>query len=269
MVENVYAVLFGAVQGLTEFLPVSSSGHLVLFHSITDFRVGNELAFDVALHLGTLLALLVFFWHDLINLVRAGWRSVVMRRIGDDQQKLFWLLAVATVPGAIGGVLLETLAESTFRSDRLVAVMLILAGGALWWIDRIRPRDRSIGHLGWLSAIVIGLGQALALIPGVSRSGATMTMARWFRLDRESAARFSFLLATPIMLGAGAKKILDVTQTSVTNEQVRAYVIGGITAAGVGYLAIRFMLQFISRHSYGIFALYRLVLGLVVLLLLR
>lgn len=269
MGENLYAVLFGAVQGLTEFLPVSSSGHLVLFHSITDFRVGNELAFDVALHLGTLLALLVFFWSDLVRLVRAGWQSLVARKISDNQQRLFWLLAIATIPGAIGGVLLEPLAETTFRSDQLVAIMLIVAGGVLWWVDRIRPRDRSMNNLGWFNAIMIGLGQAVALIPGVSRSGATMTMARWFRLDRESAARFSFLLATPIMVGAGAKKILDISQTALTSNQLQAYMIGGLTAAVVGYLAIRFMLRFISRHSYGVFALYRLALGLTVLLLLR
>lgn len=267
MGEILYAVIFGAVQGLTEFLPVSSSGHLVLAHSITDFRVTNELAFDVTLHLGTLTALIVYFRADLARVSRAGWEILQQGKILTDDQRLAWWIALATIPAVIAGVILESAAETTFRSDRLVAVSLIVAGIVLWIVDRQRPQNREIAHLGWWQAVLIGVGQAIALIPGVSRSGATMTFARFFRLDRASAARFSFVLAVPIMIGAGGKSLLDLAGESLPSDQLAAYVIGGFTAAVVGYAAIRFLLRFVVNHSFGIFALYRLILGVIVLLL--
>lgn len=265
MSEILYAIIFGAVQGLTEFLPVSSSGHLVLAHSITDFRVGNELAFDVTLHLGTLVAVLIYFRADVARLLRAAVQLLRQRRVETDDQRQAWWLMLATIPAVIAGVLLESTAESAFRSDRLVAVTLIVAGGLLWIIDRQRPRDRDLSHLGWWQATLIGVGQAVALIPGVSRSGATMMTARLFRLDRASAARFSFLLAIPITAGAGAQGLIKAAGEQLPSDQIVAYVVGGLTAAVVGYWAIRFLLNYVTRHSYGIFALYRLVLGLVVL----
>lgn len=267
MGEIFYAVIFGAVQGLTEFLPVSSSGHLVLAHSITDFRVANELAFDVTLHLGTLTAVVVYFRTDLSRLFRAAWQVLKQGKILTDDQRLAWWLALATVPAVIAGVLLESAAETTFRSDRLVAVTLIVAGILLWLVDRQRSQDRDITHLGWWQAVLIGVGQAIALIPGVSRSGATMTFARLFRLDRASAARFSFLLAVPIMIGAGGKSLLDIAGESLPADQLAAYIVGGLTAAVVGYAAIRFLLRYVVNHSFRVFALYRLILGVIVLIL--
>lgn len=267
MHEAFYAIIFGAVQGLTEFLPVSSSGHLVLAHSITDFRVGNELAFDVTLHLGTLAAVVIYFRRDIVRLARAAWELLLRRRVETDDQRQAWWLLLATIPAVIAGVLLESAAESTFRSDRLVATTLIIAGVLLWAIDRQRPQDRDLSHLGWWQATLIGVGQAVALIPGVSRSGATMMTARLFRLDRGSAARFSFLLAIPITAGAGMQGLLKVRSEHLPSDQITAYVIGGLTAALVGYAAIRFLLNYVSRHSYGVFALYRLLLGLTVLFL--
>ncbi len=267
MGEILYAMLFGAVQGLTEFLPISSSGHLILIHSITDFRVGNELAFDVTLHLGTLVAVLMFFRADVARLLRAAWQLLKQRKILTDDERQAWWLLLATIPAVIAGALLESAAESTFRSDRLVAVTLIVAGIVLWAVDRQRPQDRDTSQLGWWPAVLIGVGQAIALIPGVSRSGATMTFARAFRLDRASAARFSFLLAIPITVGAGLQGLVKAAGEQLSADQISAYIIGGLTAATVGYAAIRFLLRFVANHSFGIFALYRLVLGLTVLIL--
>lgn len=260
------AAVFGAVQGLSEFLPISSSGHLLLLHSITHFSVGDDLTFDVALHLGTLLALITFFWNDLWRLLRAWFRSFRRWQWSDGNQRLAWLLVIATVPGAAAGALLESAAENAFRQSVLVALTLIGAGLVLWLADRYGRTDRPIEQISWRQAIVLGLAQMFAVVPGISRSGVTITAGRWLGLNRPAAARFSFLLATPITAGAVLKKLLDIRHEHLSPDQQLAFVVGAAVAAIVGYVVIHVLLRFVSRHSYGWFALYRFALGTAVLL---
>ena len=194
------AIVLGIVQGLTEFLPVSSSAHLILVPWLLKWQEDPGLAFDVVLHLGTLLALLVFYWRE--------WLEMVMSLVNGDrvQRRLLLLLIVASVPGAIIGLLLEKQAETIFRSPVLIAVTLATMGVLLWAADGIGSKKRKIGDITFLDALFIGLSQALAIIPGVSRSGATITTARFLGIERADAANFSFLMATPIIAGAGLTK---------------------------------------------------------------
>ena len=258
--------LFGAVQGLTEFLPISSSAHLLLLHHITHFTVADDLAFDVALHVGTLVAVVTYFWRDLWRLLRAwlvGFKK--MNWTQNNDQRLAWWLVIASVPAALAGAALETKAETAFRAPLLTALVLILAGVILWLTDRFKSTDHDLPDITWRQALMIGVAQAVALVPGVSRSGATITMARLFRLNRAAAARFSFLLSAPILLGAGVKKMLDLGQMHLSSLQLADFAVGAIVAALVGLVAINILLRFISRHSYGAFAVYRLVVGGLVL----
>lgn len=260
------ATLFGVVQGLTEFLPISSSGHLLLLHSITHFSIGDDLSFDVALHLGTLVALLAYFWSDLWRLGRAWLGSFRRWHWADPDQRLAWLLVIATIPGAVTGDLLEKTADTTFRSPVLVATTLLVAGLWLWAVDRWSRAEKTMDQLGWRGAVMIGLGQMLAIVPGVSRSGATIAVGRWLRLDRTVAARFSFLLSTPIIAGAAAKKLLNLRAEHLSSDQQLAFVVGALSAAVVGYLVIRVLLRYISHHSYAVFAWYRLAVAATVYL---
>lgn len=258
---------FGALQGLTEFLPISSSGHLLLLHSLTQFSLVDDLTFDVALHVGTLLALIAYFWRDLWRFGRA-WLSSFGRwnYRRDPDQRLAWLLLVASVPGAIAGVMLEPIAETTFRSPVLVAVTLMLAGVGLWAADRYSSQQRTMDQLGWRQALLIGLAQAVALVPGVSRSGATMSLGRLLQLTRDAAARFSFLMSAPILVGAVGKKLYELRDVTLTSEEQSHFLVGIAAAAVVGWFAIRFLLRYLSRHSYVIFMWYRLALGATILL---
>lgn len=256
------AVLFGAVQGLAEFLPISSSGHLLLLHSITNFQLVDDLAFDVALHLGTLVALLAFFWRDVIKLATAGWdwlrRPTSTATV--DQKMVGWLM-VGSIPAVIAGMTLETYTETSWRSPILVASALMVAGLILWAVDVVQKGQKGIDQLSWWRSLLIGVGQALALVPGVSRSGATIIAGRLLGLNREAAARFSFLLSIPIVAAAGAKKSMDLVDLNLTVDQGTQFILGGITAAVVGYFAIRILLRYVSRHSYTAFAVYRIAVG--------
>ena len=288
------AVVLGFLQGLAEFLPISSSAHLSLAPWVLGWT-DPGLAFDVALHLGTLVTLLWYFRHDWVALVRAfgrivarpssvaaafRWRPAVTSARGDagspddaplapaadpaDDERRVVLLAVATVPGAIGGLLLNDLAETTFRAPALTAVALMVMGVLLWAADRFAARDRALGTMRWNEALVIGLAQVAALVPGVSRSGSTMTAGRALRFDRPAAARFSFLMSMPITAAAVAVKLPEaVQQFGVTLPLVA----GVITAAVSSWIAITVLLRYLSRHSFGAFALYRVVVGAAVLAL--
>lgn len=265
--EILQAAIFGVVQGLTEFLPISSSAHLLLLHSVTHFSVGSDLTFDVALHLGTLTALLIFFWRDLVRILKAWFRSFSNWNVRHDaDQRLGWLLVLASIPGAIAGILLESKAETVFRTPVLAAIVMMVAGVLLWAADRFVAQRDGMDRLTWKHAVLIGLAQAVAIIPGVSRSGATIALGRLLKMTRESAARFSFLLSAPIVGGAVAKKLFDLRSETFTASQRLDFIIGTAVAAIVGYLAIRILLRYVSRHSYGIFMWYRLALGLIILL---
>ena len=258
------AAVLGFIQGLTEFLPVSSSAHLALAPWLFGWE-DPGLAFDVALHLGTLMALLWFFRSEWRALIIAGLALVRHRRVQNEDQRRVILLAIATVPGGIAGKLLDPYAESTFRSPALMATMLIIMGIVLWTVDRQAPADRPLEAMKKRQALAIGLAQVFALLPGVSRSGSTITAGRALRFDRKSAAVFSFLMSMPI---TGAAVVFKLPEALRTTGSLEALAVGVLAAALSGWLAIAVLLRYVSRHGYGVFAVYRVALGVVVLALL-
>ena len=247
------AIVLGAIQGLTEFLPVSSSAHLIIAPWL--FRWQDPgLAFDVALHLGTLLALLTFYWRK--------WLDMGLSLAGGNRvpRRLLFLLIVASVPGAIIGVLLEKQAESIFRSPLLIAVTLATLGLLLWVADWFGSKKRKIDDLTFLDALLIGLSQALAIIPGVSRSGATITTARMLGMERADAANFSFLMATPIIAGAGLIEAHKLFHTGLAAQLGWGFA----SSAIFSLLAIVGLLIFVRANTYRPFAIYRIVLAAIV-----
>ena len=219
------------------------------------------LAFDVALHLGTLIALVWFFWQEWITLAKALVAMLTKRRVETESERRFLWVVIATIPGGLAGYLLQDYAQHLFRSPVLIGTMLIVMGVILWGIDRAASQERNLETMRWTDAVVIGLAQMFAIIPGVSRSGSTITAARALRFSRESAAVFSFLMSLPIIAAAvvfeGRHAIVD---------GISAPLIAGVVASAVsGWLAIAVLLKYVARHSYGIFALYRLVVGAAVL----
>jgi undecaprenyl-diphosphatase len=250
------AVILGIVQGLGEFLPISSSAHLVLIPWAFGWQ-DPGLTFDVALHMGTLLAVVIYFWRDWIGLLKGA-----LSPRPSYERRTFWYLVIATVPGAAIGLALESKAETVFRNPLLIGVMLIIMGILLYLADR-RSQLRTIDTMTLSDAILIGLSQALAIIPGVSRSGSTMTVARWLSLKREDAARFSFLMSTPIVFGAG---ILSMRHLHLTDINT-AFIVGVITSFIIGILSISFLLRYLKTSDFKIFVGYRFLIGIAVILL--
>ncbi|MCV0403024.1 MAG: undecaprenyl-diphosphate phosphatase [Chloroflexi bacterium] len=272
----IQAALVGLLQGLTEFIPISSSAHLELAPWIagweSDGLIGS-LAFDVFLHLGTLVALLVYFARDWVRFGRAWFASVRERRIGDDpDRRLAWLLILATIPAAIIGFALEGFIEEAFHGDNdgarlAIAGFLVVGAVALYLADRFGGQERTLADVRAPTALTIGLTQALALFPGISRSGATITAGRALGLGREAAARFSFLLATPITLGAGlygSRRLLTETHTGT---EWLAIGVGFAVAVLSGLLAIGFLLAWLRRRSLAVFSLYRVAFAAVIVIL--
>ncbi|HKN65962.1 MAG TPA: undecaprenyl-diphosphatase UppP [Gemmatimonadaceae bacterium] len=255
------AFVLGIIQGLSEFLPISSSAHLALAPWILHWR-DPGLAFDVALHFGTLVAVLWYFRAEWVALLLAARDIVVRRRVETERERRVLFLILATIPGAIAGLAFEKQAESTFRDPRLVAVALIVMGVLLWAIDRFARRDRGLARMRWSDALLIGIAQMFAIIPGVSRSGSTITAGRALTFEREDAAVFSFLMSMPIIAAAA---VLKVPQ-ALREQGLSAPIIVGVLASALsGWLAIAVLLRVVSRHSYGVFAVYRIILGLAVL----
>ncbi len=256
------AIILGLVQGLTEFIPVSSSGHLILAHYVLGVHSGG-LTFDVALHLGTLLALLIYFHKDIIMLING-----LLGR--NDSQRLAWWLALATIPAVIAGVLLESTAETAFRSVRLVGVTFILAALIMLAAEHVAHWHQTKTKLKQISgkqALAIGVAQAAALVPGVSRSGTTITTGLFLGLDRVAATRFSFLLGIPITAGAIAKVLVSDNAIHQISGEVTIFFVGVITAMLSGLFAIRFLLRYLAHHTLAPFAYYRIALGVLVLAL--
>jgi undecaprenyl-diphosphatase len=258
------ALVLGTLQGLSEFLPISSSAHL----SLAPWLFGWEspgLSFDVALHVGTLVAVLWYFRREWAALARAGLDIVLTRRIEGHEQRRVVFLVVATIPAVVAGLLLEEYAETVFRAPVITGITLIVMGVLLWAADRWLPQLRSLDHMRWTDALLIGLAQMLALVPGVSRSGATITAGRALRMDRQSAAVFSFMMSMPVIAGAAVLKVPD----AIRESGVTAPLVAGIAASALsGWLAIAVLLRYVSRNDYAPFAVYRLLLGGFVLWLL-
>ena len=266
------AIILGIVQGITEFAPVSSSGHLILVPWALGWDIVNDPAlnktFDVALHLGTLLGAVLYFRSDLWTYIKAFVASCRARGIRSTDERLAWALVVGTIPGVIAGATLESVIEDKLGQPVLIAVMLAVMGVVLYVVDRSARSDRRLDSVGPRTGLFLGVAQALALQPGVSRSGVTITAGRLIGLDRPTAARFSFLLALPIIAGAGAYKGLDVMQTGLQGYGTE-FLAGFIASAVSGFIVIWFLLRYLRRHDFLVFMIYRLavaalVIGLVV-----
>jgi undecaprenyl-diphosphatase len=268
MDQIVQAIVLGIVQGLTEFLPVSSSGHLIVVPALLgwDDPFIDSLAFSVMLHVATLLALLVYFQADWRRLIPAGLVAVRDRSFrGDADRKLAWLLAATTIPAIIAGVLLNDLIENAFREPRLVAVTLVIGAAILWLADRLGSRTRAMDGLTFPIALGIGAAQALALVPGISRSGISIAAGLFAGLGREAAARFAFLMATPITFGAGLWEFRKIVTGEAGVDLPLVPLAAGMLASLIsGLLAIAVTLRFLRTHSVGVFVLYRIGLAAVV-----
>ena len=260
------SIILGIVQGLGEFLPISSTAHLILapyFFGWSD----PGLSFDVALHVGTLIAVIGFFWRDWITILKLALQKIsnFKFQISNSEEypaQLIWLLVIASVPGAIFGFLFDDYAEYVFRNPLLIAFTLSVVGLLLYLVDKYSKHKKDINHISIKDAILIGLSQAVAIIPGVSRSGATMTTGLALGLSREQAARFSFLLSTPIIFGAAILKVPHLLKAGIDLP-----IIFGIIAAAIsGYLAIKYMLRFIQKVGYAPFFYYRLFLAFIVIM---
>ena len=269
--SNLEALLLGIVQGLTEFLPISSSGHLILVPWLQDYGfLKNDEAFnktfDVALHAGTLLAVLTYFRVEIVQLLRALWTSLRRRAIEGADERVAWAIVVGTIPAVIAGGIGESFIEDHLGDPWQIAILLIVGGLLLGYADR-RPQREALEEVVPRQGLYIGLAQVLALAPGVSRSGITITAARFLGLDRDSAARISFLLLAPVTAGAVVFKAYKAVSEGLPHGVAGPMIIGTIAAAVSGYLTIAGLLAFVRRRSYDIFVVYRVVVGITVLLL--
>jgi undecaprenyl-diphosphatase len=250
-----HAIILGIVQGLTEALPISSSAHLVIVPWLFKWHY-QGLSFDVALHLGTAAAFIVYFFKDWMEMLRSAFTKNKM-----SKNNIFWFIVIATIPGAAAGLILEKKAETIFRSPLSIAAMLFLFAVILWLADHIGKKGRSMEEMDLKTAFVIGLAQAIAIMPGVSRSGITMTAGLFQGFSREAAAKFSFLLATPIIIAAGVLKLSKLHASDLNN----VFWLGLASSAVSGFIGIRFLLGFVKKSNLNIFVLYRIVLAVAIL----
>lgn len=261
----IQALILGIVQGATEFLPISSSGHLVLVPWILgwEFNAQSAFIFDVLVQWGTLGAVIAYFWTDLWNILRAALFSLMGRAAWTDPQvRTAWLVVLASLPAALLGIAFKEIVSDAFDAPLIVSILLLVTSGLLHTGERLGSRDRSILDLKPLDAIIIGLAQSAALFPGISRSGSTIAGGLSRHLTRLEAARFSFIMSVPVMLGAGLVAIYDLTQLADFQSQIGPLVVGFLAAAVVGYLSIRWLLGYLTSHSMRIFVVYCVLIGL-------
>jgi undecaprenyl-diphosphatase len=272
------AIVLAVVQGLTEFLPISSTAHLWLVPWLLGWK-DPGLTFDVALHAGTLLAVLAYFWRYWLEMAAmavgfggavtptAGSTSYSARTDLRQNPRLLWYLVIATVPAAFAGWRFEHAAEEQLRSPIIIGTALIVIGLVMWAGDWLGKRERDLGQVGFLDSFLVGVAQALAVIPGVSRSGVTMTAGLFRRMKRDTAARFSFLLSTPIIAGAALKKGLEIRRVGLPLDMRLPFLCGALVSALVGYLVIAVLIRYLERRTFKLFVVYRIVLGVIVLVL--
>lgn len=251
----IQAIVYGIVQGIGEFLPISSTAHLVLVPWLFGWK-DPGVVFDVALHLGTATAVILYFFRDWINLISKG-----LTRPKSVDGRLFWLIVLATIPGAIFGVFLDKYMES-FRNPALIGLMLIVMGIVLYLADRMGRNEVELKNIGLSSTIMVGLSQVLAIVPGVSRSGITMSVGRMLGITRESIAKFTFLMSAPIILGDALYHAAKLNGVPIDKVP---FITAVLTSAVVGALSIRFLLNYLKNKGFGIFVVYRFILGFLVI----
>jgi undecaprenyl-diphosphatase len=265
------AILLGIVQGLTEFLPISSSGHLIVVPWLQDYTFLEQndefnKTFDVALHIGTLAAVVSFFRGDLWRMFTGWFATLRKRSIDTVDERLAWVVVVATIPAVIVGGLGEDWIDDNLGEPWMIAIALIVFGLLLGYADR-RPQDEAVGDISLKQGLILGVAQSLALSPGTSRSGITITTARFMGIDRDGAARISFLMLVPVTAGAIIVKAYGAIADGLPDD-VAAPLIAGIIASAIsGYLAIAGLLRFVATHNYDVFVIYRVVIGVGILLL--
>ncbi len=263
------SILLGIIQGLTEFLPISSSAHLVITPYILGWNIPDqaEFIFDVLVQLGTLFAVIAYFWRELSSIIKSFvlgiWRK---QPFAEPQARLGWLLILATIPAILVGMTFKDMVKQAFSSPIATAIFLFFTAVLLVVAEYFGHRFRQIEQLTWWDALIVGFFQALSLFPGISRSGSTITAGLLRGLDRRSAARFSFLLSVPVMIGAGGLAVLDLFQIPGFVAQIPTLIAGFVTAMIVGYLSIRWLLGYLTRHSFYGFALYCLIAALITIL---
>jgi len=261
----IQAIILGIVQGLTEFLPISSTAHLILVPWLFGWQ-DPGLAFDVILHLGTLTGIIAFFWRDFYRMFCGMiFRSKNTIHAHNVDGKIGWYIVIGTVPAGLAGLLFKDRIETVLRSPSIIALTLILFALLLWWAERGGRKKRDLAQMNILDTIIIGLAQAFALIPGVSRSGITMTAGLFRDLERATAARFAFLLSAPIILAGGLLSFLDVYKIGFSQGMLWPSFGGFIASAVSGFLAIKYLLIFLSRQKVNIFVYYRILLGIFIL----
>ena len=262
-------IILGIIQGIAEFLPISSSAHLIIFRDVFgvgSFIFGNlEMSFDIALHFGTFLAILVYFIKDFWKMIIKGFT----KGCKDNDGKMMWMIVVATIPAAVFGVLFEDKIDELVRTNYvLIAICLAIMGIIIRYTDKLSKENRSFKNMTFKDAILIGCAQVCALIPGFSRSGTTISMARVLKINRSDAAKFSFYLSAPVVLGAVAIKVLKGEMISLITSEPLTFVLGVVISFISGLLCIKFLLSYIKKHDYNIFMWYRLLLALIVLIVL-
>lgn len=263
MIDILKAVLFGAVQGITEFLPISSSGHLLILHEFFDLNIKNELAFDVVLHFASLLAVILFFRKDIKDLFFAFMQSFFGKKT--DLSKVAWLIIWGTIPAAFAGLFLEDLIACKLRSILVVAFMLFLVAALFIFVEKNKTKNSAYDYksLDFAKAIKIGVAQSLALIPGTSRSGITIITGMWLGLKREESIKFSFLLSIPIILGASATKIPEFLGSGGVSAQFEILATAFLASFIAAFFTIKYFLNFAKKNTLIPFAYYRIILAIV------
>lgn len=261
-------IILGIIQGIAEFLPISSSAHLIIFRDILGIgsSIPNNIAFsfDIALHFGTLLAIAIFFYKDFLNMIKKG----VTKGFKDSEGKIFWYIIIATIPAALVGFLFEESVEDYVRSNFiLIALALMIMGIIIYLVDKKMPLKKDIKDINMKEAFIIGCSQVFALIPGFSRSGTTIAAGRVLKLDRESAAKFSFYLSAPVVAGATFIKLLDHETFLLIKAYLPFFIMGVLVSFIAGLLCISFLLKYLKKHDFKIFMWYRLILGIIVIIL--
>lgn len=263
-----HGIILGVIQGLTEFLPISSSAHLVLVPYLAgwEFPAEQIFPFDVLVQMGTLVAVIIYFWKDLWNVARAWISGLAQRRPFESaDSRLGWYLILATIPAGIIGLAIKDTVEAAFQSPVATAGFLFLTAALLFLAERVGRRARTLDTVNWKDALVIGLFQALSIFPGVSRSGSTITGGMLRNLDRPAAARFSFLMSVPVMIAAGGLSLGDLVDIPNLSQFLPVILAGFLAAGVVGYLSIRWLLAYLTRHSLIVFSIYCIILGALVI----